>query len=1218
MIWYANCPQTVCSQYLLLFLLIDPSSSRASERITLHIHKFAFLGGQGSSELGKPRPIEQFESIRALVGQLGERDLSMSRVASESPDSPSSTRSQCDDVFKRHQEEDCGEPCPQALLATQCSHSTIQTSTIAGNRGSRNSTMNLRISTKRDDAQMDPSKAQLLSLVNKSSHQTCDGTMLQQVELDGSRHLKILSDSGIAKKDNTRQPSYNISPRPAEGGDCTSEVEAPKIEKENSGTNVGGWSQAVSPQQPPPIVSLQNSQRNKEFARRNRGDEASSCDNNRGEYGVPDGHPQAPKDQRVLLERESSWLWTESGGSLPSSIITELQSFYCAQIVDNNTVSREDENTPRNNNSQGPVEDGYAGGDSVTEIFSIVDRRLPYSRNSTEHSLTSNRGIPIQDMVEQQSELDQPSESEISWSQSSGPVDSMSQQSILTSHQVHKQAEQESNKISPPSHNAMSAIDESSPSQSTDFSSIRSPFAESGMRHHMPAHITGANGLETSFASSPGIDDDMDLALPNALDEGVVSCEDIDIPGSSLGTKHPSPSIISDDSPILQVKRTPYAHRPFPRIPSSSCTSTAARGSREPQLECLTQVPKSTFEITIPGTFQTTRSSPEGWHFPSLSSNHLEECRPSLEMENPYTSRSPMPRVPILAATYSDRLPEERTSQNVLSGYFEAQKRSNSNPNAKLFTSQVTPQHDPLPPHTQIVQGTNLGSLPGTTIEGMTAVCDRISHSSTPTIEKSNDFCSKDRILSPALLIPPNQSLKHTSTSQISSKRSLGENILASGNSSKRRRTISPTKMDCLEDGNTLSMAQMIKTNRRNFLAQLSCTAREGTVSRTVESILPSVYERFKCEYSDYHQSMMNFVRACVYLNWLKARSQAPHRCLWDDFVRAWCTEYNQYVELTQTQQQSPMSGILFYNTLVVEPQYQKRILTPESLEEALLLIPDETLRLQNCFKEKTASQSRSRCPSGSSRRHSYFSEYQCGSAEHIGTSGILKTRSGRVEYGEEVNPMNVEEMIDSTLTRPFLRITQDMEIDQDLASEHTSIPATCQPSNRNQGRVPWSSLLPAASRVSTENESVDRSNLTPADPRHKGSQKDLDKSVQSPPSTIVSAPQRSHVVGTGKLLPSERQRATKHVDERLSFIQGEIHLPEHLQPRSHLRRTICFPISNPTSLTDKKPGKPRLSLLERGSCHQPLVAHGAACLKFAQDFVPARKRLNLESLDNS
>lgn len=214
-------------------------------------------------------------------------------------------------------------------------------------------------------------------------------------------------------------------------------------------------------------------------------------------------------------------------------------------------------------------------------------------------------------------------------------------------------------------------------------------------------------------------------------------------------------------------------------------------------------------------------------------------------------------------------------------------------------------------------------------------------------------------------------------------KRTLSSASETSEHSPKRRRSVQAALFSGGQEEETaFDPMEMAKANRRNFLQQISLkqdasnkdvdqpdaealvepqtisdlqAVKAAMVDEPLKAVIGvpssetakleelSLFDKYKATYPSYQGSKNAFISACVYIEVLQTQKKAPHPILWDDFIRAFKMDYAPYVGNCRASGQVPLDGLEYYNTHVLEPAYNERVVTPSKLSEALLIDPDQT-----------------------------------------------------------------------------------------------------------------------------------------------------------------------------------------------------------------------------------------------------------------------------------
>ena len=94
--------------------------------------------------------------------------------------------------------------------------------------------------------------------------------------------------------------------------------------------------------------------------------------------------------------------------------------------------------------------------------------------------------------------------------------------------------------------------------------------------------------------------------------------------------------------------------------------------------------------------------------------------------------------------------------------------------------------------------------------------------------------------------------------------------------------------------------------------------------------------------------SLWNFIRACVYLDYLRT-SKDLRECLYDDFIRAFSGGFLDYVE--QEHASESMSAVNWYNDLDGATLFNRFLVTKQNLPSILHFYPDEVAGLRKIIE---------------------------------------------------------------------------------------------------------------------------------------------------------------------------------------------------------------------------------------------------------------------------
>ncbi|MCJ1396583.1 hypothetical protein MMC18_009474 [Xylographa bjoerkii] len=97
-----------------------------------------------------------------------------------------------------------------------------------------------------------------------------------------------------------------------------------------------------------------------------------------------------------------------------------------------------------------------------------------------------------------------------------------------------------------------------------------------------------------------------------------------------------------------------------------------------------------------------------------------------------------------------------------------------------------------------------------------------------------------------------------------------------------------------------------------------------------------SIFSSFQNAYPMYQGNERHFATMCQKIQRLEMDHRMEHRSLWDDFVIRHKMEYRTYLLECSEQADDPMPYEDFYHVRIDEPQFNKRLITPNNLYEAI------------------------------------------------------------------------------------------------------------------------------------------------------------------------------------------------------------------------------------------------------------------------------------------
>ncbi|MCJ1402172.1 hypothetical protein MMC11_005391 [Xylographa trunciseda] len=133
-------------------------------------------------------------------------------------------------------------------------------------------------------------------------------------------------------------------------------------------------------------------------------------------------------------------------------------------------------------------------------------------------------------------------------------------------------------------------------------------------------------------------------------------------------------------------------------------------------------------------------------------------------------------------------------------------------------------------------------------------------------------------------------------------------------------------------------------------------------------NLLPSnpvdrlIYSTFQKAYPTYQGNEKHFAAMCRKIKTLETDHRMEHRSLWDDFIIRHEMEYRAYLYECSYQADDPISYEKFYHAKIDEPQFTKRIITPNNLDEVIsqsLQIGDRAITSTENFSGTTVDLAR-------------------------------------------------------------------------------------------------------------------------------------------------------------------------------------------------------------------------------------------------------------------
>ncbi|KAL8910669.1 MAG: hypothetical protein Q9171_004044 [Xanthocarpia ochracea] len=120
--------------------------------------------------------------------------------------------------------------------------------------------------------------------------------------------------------------------------------------------------------------------------------------------------------------------------------------------------------------------------------------------------------------------------------------------------------------------------------------------------------------------------------------------------------------------------------------------------------------------------------------------------------------------------------------------------------------------------------------------------------------------------------------------------------------------------------------------------------------------VQPAIYAQFKSVYPEYRASKEEFLGMCKKIYQLSRCDRMEHRSLWDDFIIRYQTDYPQYLERCVKNFEDPKTYERFYRDEIDEPRFNKRVIQPGTIGDALSLDPTSPVARDCNFVDDAAT----------------------------------------------------------------------------------------------------------------------------------------------------------------------------------------------------------------------------------------------------------------------
>ena len=223
-----------------------------------------------------------------------------------------------------------------------------------------------------------------------------------------------------------------------------------------------------------------------------------------------------------------------------------------------------------------------------------------------------------------------------------------------------------------------------------------------------------------------------------------------------------------------------------------------------------------------------------------------------------------------------------------------------------------------------------------------------------------------------ATAIPNDFVVRDTKEMARANRRAFQANLLSPNEDalSPRNELVLPAKMLPLDSDDKYNTASKLidrqaigsvlqlsaKTSSRQKAYQQASAPQNQNV--TDHPVTSKLFDEYKAAYPSFTGDRMAFLKALVYIEWLGKRDKAPHKALWDDFVRTFCQDFPAYIASCRALNKTPKTGIDFYNDEIY-PNFNRRVITPYNLQSGLSCDSEDANLIRHQFhKSRTAEKS--------------------------------------------------------------------------------------------------------------------------------------------------------------------------------------------------------------------------------------------------------------------
>ncbi|MCJ1386763.1 hypothetical protein MMC17_009889 [Xylographa soralifera] len=441
-------------------------------------------------------------------------------------------------------------------------------------------------------------------------------------------------------------------------------------------------------------------------------------------------------------------------------------------------------------------------------------------------------------------------------------------------------------------------------------------------KHHskLPGEVTFVNDTEIAYLSSS----ELETSVPNALYEGNTT--------THLTQQHSTPMDISDSrKSTLQVHRTPYTnqdHRVKTGIlPRKLVTENPAKTHQT--MEEVTRHNNmsdddSMTEEVVPGTYSHLNSAEK-----SVTDQSRVRHTRDAEMGAPIFHGRWVPYVSEEATVRTRKKYESYSAVGNITDPVRVTKRRTENSTIK--SPNIT-KHRKRAKSSKVIK-----------IEDDQRIEDPATESRQLRREVLNNINAQPRT---SALIP--EEVRDTSSNKILDA-APAEPVLP--HSIQHNRGLSASQGLCETKTTCTQTPEATSSRSGTPWRDVRITELESGSQLKTEAAPPlqnmpnelstdfvdrSIFSSFQKAYPSYHGNEKHFFAMCRKIRTLEMDHRMEHKSLWDDFIIRHQMEYRAYLYECSEQADDPMSYENFYHAKIDEPQFSKRIVTPNNLYEAI------------------------------------------------------------------------------------------------------------------------------------------------------------------------------------------------------------------------------------------------------------------------------------------